>query len=261
MRFRFLGTGTSFGIPVVGCDCPACTSTDPRDQRSRSGALVTSDDGARVLLVDAPPELRLQLLAAHVRRVDAVWITHVHADHIHGMDDLRVFSAHLGGSVPLYAPEEAARVLRQRFSYIFDPDYEPHPGTTKPLIDLHVIQAYQPVEVAGFRALPLPVIHGDMEPYGFRIGALGYITDAKTLPARTIEALRGVRFLVLNALWWGHSHPTHLNVEEAIEVARAIGAERTFLTHLTHRLTHATLLERLPPGIEPAYDGLEIEVE
>jgi len=260
VRFRFLGTGTSFGIPVVGCDCAACTSADPRDQRSRSGALLTSDDGDRVLLVDAPPELRLQLLAAHARHVDAVWITHVHADHIHGIDDLRVFSAHLGGSVPAYAPEEAVAVLRHRFNYIFDPGYEPHPGTTTPSISLHALHAYEPVVVAGFEALPLPVVHGGMEPYGFRIGALGYITDAKVLPERTLEALRGVRILALNALWWGHHHPTHFNVEEAIDVARTIGAERTLLTHLTHRVRHAELAARLPAGIEPAYDGLEVEV-
>lgn len=260
MRLRFLGTGTSFGIPVVGCDCAVCSSADPRDRRSRSGALLTSDDGRRVLLVDTPPELRLQLLEAGVRHVDGVWITHCHADHIHGIDDLRVFSAHLGGTVPAYAPEDCARTLRQRFAYIFDPGYEPHPGTTRPEIQLGVIRPYEPVTIAGFDALPVPVAHGDINPLGFRIGDLGYVTDAKLIPARSMDALRGVRVLVLNALWWGHPHPTHLNVEEAVEVARALGAERTYLTHLTHRLRHADLLARLPAGVEPAYDGLEIDI-
>ncbi len=260
MILRFLGTGTSFGIPVVGCDCAACTSTDPRDRRTRSGALVKSDDGAHVLLVDTPPELRLQLIDARVRRIDGVWITHCHADHIHGIDDLRVFSAHLGGSVPAFAPADCAAVLRDRFAYIFDPAHEAHPGTSKPEIRLHDLQPYERVSVAGFQATALPVIHGDMRPFGFRIGELGYITDAKTLPLPTLEALRGVRVLVLNALWWGRSHPTHLNVEEAVALAREIGAERTFLTHLTHRQTHAELESRLPPGIAPAYDGLEVEI-
>lgn len=260
MRLRFLGTGTSFGIPVVGCDCAVCSSTDPRDRRSRSAALLTSDDGRRALLVDTPPELRLQLLAAHVRRLDAVWITHCHADHIHGIDDLRVFSAHLGDTVPAFAPEECAATLRRRFSYIFDSSYEPPPGTSKPEIRLHVLRPYEPVMLAGFDATPLPVLHGDMTPYGFRIGDLGYITDAKALPPRTMDALRGVRVLVLNALWWGHSHPTHLNVEEAIDLSRELGAERTLLTHLTHRLGHAQLAARLPAGIEPAYDGLEVTI-
>ncbi len=260
MRLRFLGTGTSFGIPVIGCDCAVCTSSDPRDRRTRSGALVTSDDGAHVLLVDTPPELRLQLLEARVNHVDAVWITHCHADHIHGIDDLRVFSAHLGGTVPAWAPADCAATLRLRFSYIFDPGYEPPVGTSKPEIRLSALTPYEPVSVAGFEATPLPVLHGDLTPYGFRIGDLGYITDAKALPPRTFEALRGVRVLVLNALWWGHPHPTHLNVEEAIELAQRIGAERTYLTHLTHRLMHADLAARLPRGIEPAYDGLEIVV-
>ncbi len=260
MRLRFLGTGTSFGIPVVGCDCAVCTSPDPRDRRSRSGALVTSDDGAHVLLVDTPPELRLQLLAARVTHVDAVWITHCHADHIHGIDDLRVFSAHLGGTVPAWAPDECAATLRHRFTYIFDPGYAPPVGTSKPEIRLNVLQPYQSVHVAGFEATPLPVLHGDLTPYGFRIGELGYITDAKALPPRTFNALRGVRVLVLNALWWGNPHPTHLNVQEAVALARELGAERTFLTHLTHRLSHSDLAARLPAGIEPAYDGLEVQV-
>lgn len=260
MRLRFLGTGTSFGIPVVGCDCAVCTSDDPRDRRSRSGALVTSDDGERVLLVDTPPELRLQLLEARVRRVDGLWITHCHADHIHGIDDLRVFSAHLGGTVPAWAPEECAAVLRHRFAYIFDPSYAAHPGTSKPEIELRALHAYEPVVVAGFEATPVPVVHGDLQPFGFRIGDLGYVTDAKLLPPRSMDVLRGVRVLVINALWWGRPHPTHLNVQEAIEVAHELGAERTFLTHLTHRLKHADLAARLPAGVEPAYDGLEVEV-
>jgi len=257
---RFLGTGTSFGIPVVGCDCEVCTSSDPRDRRSRSGALLTSDDGQRVLLVDTPPELRLQLLEARVTHVDAVWITHCHADHIHGIDDLRVFSAHLGGMVPAWAPEDCAAVLRQRFAYIFDAGYAPPEGTSKPEIRLHILHAYQPVSVAGFQATPLPVLHGDLQPFGLRIGALGYVTDAKSLPPETFDALRGVRVLVLNALWWGNAHPTHLNVQEAIALAQQLGAERTYLTHLTHRLRHADLAARLPQGIEPAYDGLEVEI-
>lgn len=259
MRLRFLGTGTSFGIPVVGCDCAVCTSTDPRDRRTRHGALLRSDDGERTLLVDTPPELRLQLLDAGVRRIDAIWYTHCHADHVHGIDDLRVFSAR-GGVLPAYAPAPCAEELRRRFAYIFDESYRPPEGTTRPEIRIHALFPYDRVEVAGFSMLPLPVEHGEARPLGFRVGALGYITDAKVLPPETLDALRGIRVLVLNALWWGRPHPTHLNVEEAVALAERLGAERTYLTHLTHRVGHAALEAALPAGVEPAYDGLEVEI-
>lgn len=259
MRLRFLGTGTSFGVPVVGCGCGTCTSGDPRDRRTRHGALLEAD-GASVL-VDTPPELRLQLLAAGVSRIDAVWYTHDHADHCHGIDDLRVFSARTRQGMPAFADAATAGSLRRRFRYIFDSDYQPPEGTTRPEIRL---QAFEPdaarVAVAGLEFLPLPVPHGDTIAYGFRCGALGYITDAKQLDARVTAALAGVRVLVLNALWFGNPHPTHFNVEEAVETALRVGARRTYLTHLTHRLRHQDLLERLPPGIEPAYDGLTIEI-
>lgn len=259
MRLRFLGTGTSFGIPVIGCDCPTCTSSDPRDRRTRHAALVESDDGENVLLVDTPPELRLQLLEAKVSRIGAVWFTHCHADHVHGIDDIRAFSLR-GGALTAFAGESCARTLRTKYDYIFDADYRPPSGTTRPELRLVTIRPGQPVEAAGFRVLPLAVPHGHETVLGFRIGDLGYITDAKRLPDETLEALRGVRVLVLNALWSGRPHPTHFTVEEAVDVAREIGAERTFLTHLSHRERHAELLDELPDGIEPAYDGLVVPV-
>lgn len=260
MRLTFLGTGTSFGIPVIGCDCAACTSPDPRDRRTRHAALLESDDGERRILVDTPPELRLQLLAAGVSRVDAVWFTHCHADHTHGVDDLRAFTVRRDQPLPAYAGEDCARILDQRFAYIFDPAIRPIAGTTKPNVRLDVIRPGVPVDIAGFEMLPLAVPHGESVVLGFRVGDLGYITDAKRLPPDTAAALRGVRVLVLNALWFGRPHPTHFTVEEAVETARDIGAERTYLTHLTHRVRHAELLERLPRGVEPAYDGLVVEV-
>lgn len=258
MKLRFLGTGTSFGIPVVGCGCATCTSPDPRDRRTRHGALL--EDGGRRLLVDTPPELRLQLVEAGVSRVDAVWYTHCHADHVHGVDDLRVFSVRRKHPIRVYGSEECVETLEHRFAYVFDSTIRPIAGTTKPEAELTTFRPYQEVEAAGFRLLPLPVPHGLMEAFGFRVGELGYITDAKRLPPRTREALEGVRVLVLNALWYGDPHPAHFTVEEAVEVAREIGAERTYLTHLTHRVRHAELEERLPPGVLPAYDGLEVEV-
>ncbi|HEX2094956.1 MAG TPA: MBL fold metallo-hydrolase [Longimicrobiaceae bacterium] len=258
MKLHILGSGTSFGVPVVGCRCATCTSADPRDRRTRHGALLEED--GRFLLVDTPPELRLQLLAAGVSRIDAVWYTHYHADHVHGVDDLRVFSVRSDRPLLVYGSEECVAALEDRFAYVFDPNIRPIEGTTKPDAELTAFRAYQELEVAGFRMLPLPVPHGHVEAFGFRVGALGYITDAKLLPPRTREALAGVRVLVLNALWYGNPHPTHFTVEEAVEVAQEIGAERTFLTHLSHRVRHAELERDLPPGVLPAYDGLVVEV-
>ena len=257
MKLTFLGTGTSFGVPVIGCDCATCNSPDPRDRRTRHAVLLAEGDDA--LLVDAPPELRLQLTAAGVSAVDAVWITHCHADHIHGMDDLRAVSAHRGRQLDIHVGAECRHTLERRFDYIFS-SYAPPPGTTKPQLRLRTFEALEEVEAGPFRLLALPVQHGPMTVFGFRTADLGYVTDAKTLGPGTRDALDGVRTLVLNALWFGNPHPTHLNVEEAVELAREIGADRTYLTHITHRVRHAELEAHLPDDIRPAYDGLTVEV-
>lgn len=258
MKLHFLGTGTSFGVPVVGCECAVCTSADPRDRRTRHGALLESE-GHRVL-IDTPPELRLQMVAARVARVDAVWYTHCHADHTHGVDDLRAFSIRGSAPLPVFASADCVRTLASRFDYVFDSTVRPLEGTSKPEAALHAFCGYEPVSVAGVEMLPLPVPHGQVESFGFRAGDLGYITDAKRLPPRTRDALIGVRVLVLNALWYGNPHPTHFNVEEAIAAAREVGAERTYLTHFSHRVGQRELEERLPSGVFPAYDGLLIDI-
>jgi phosphoribosyl 1,2-cyclic phosphate phosphodiesterase len=259
MRLTFLGTGTSFGVPVLGCGCAVCRSEDPRDRRLRHAALVSWDDGRR-LLVDTPPELRLQLLREGATTLDAVWFTHVHADHVHGIDDLRIFSMRTKRSLPAYGAEETCATIARRFDYIFDPAVRPGPGSSKPHLDLRVVRPGEPVTVAGERVVPVEAPHGPDRVMGFRVGALGYVTDAKRLPKEALRHLRGVRVLVLNALWEGDPHPTHFNVEEAVEAAALVGAERTFLTHLTHRVVHAELARTLPPGIAPAYDGLSVPV-
>lgn len=260
MKLRFLGTGTSFGIPVIGCGCEVCTSSDPRDRRTRHGALIEFD-GGRNLLIDAPPELRLQLVTAGVTSIDGIFFTHAHADHTHGIDDLRVFSARRRAALPAWADESNAVRLRSSFPYIFDAAYRPPIGTTKPEIDLHVFQPGSPFQVAGATLVAFPVPHGDVTAFGFRIGPLGYVTDAKRLPDRAREILDGVSVLVINALWHGNPHPTHFNIEEAVAAVRDIAPERAYLTHLTHRVRHAELAKALPEGIEPAYDSLVVAID
>jgi phosphoribosyl 1,2-cyclic phosphate phosphodiesterase len=257
MKLTFLGTGTSFGVPVVGCDCEACTSDDPRDRRTRHGALLDLEDGR--LLVDTPPELRLQLLANRVGRVDAVWFTHAHADHIHGIDDLRVFTAR-SGDMPAYVAREYRATFERQMQYIFDDSFKPPEGSYKPRLQLRDFDVGESVDILGRAFVPVKVPHGGCSVYGFRVGDLGYVTDAKRLPPEAVEALSGVDVLVLNALWFGRTHGSHFNIEEAIEASREVGARRTFLTHLTHRVTHRELLDRLPAGVLPAYDGLTVEI-
>ncbi len=256
MRLTFLGTGTSFGVPQVGCGCEVCRSDDPRDRRTRIGAVVEGQ-GTRLLL-DTPPELRLQLLAAGIDRVDAVLFTHDHADHTHGIDDVRPLSVR-GGVLPMYGPEETLRTLQQRFGYVFDPAMKPIPGTSKPEGALHPLTAGAPVRIGALTVTPVEVPHGRARVFGYRIGRLGYVTDAKDLPDATVDALRGVDVLVLNALF-RRPHPTHLSVTEAVVAARRVGAARTFLIHLTHETAHAALEAELPPDIRPAYDGLTVEI-
>lgn len=258
MKLTFLGTGTSFGIPVVGCDCATCTSEDPRDDRTRHGALLELGEGR--LLVDTPPELRLQLIAQEVDRVDAVWFTHTHADHVHGIDDLRVFTARRG-DMPAYVPREYRATLERHLEYIFDDSFKAPEGSSKPQIRLHDFDVGAAVQILGRDFTPVRVPHGGCSVYGFRVGELGYITDAKRLPPDAVELLRGVDVLVLNALWFGKPHGSHFNIEEAIDASRDVGASRTYLTHLTHRVRHAELLDRLPEGVMPAYDGLTVEVD
>lgn len=210
--------------------------------------------------MDTPPELRLQLLSCGIDRVDSVWYTHLHADHVHGIDDVRVFSSRGRGPVPAYVPEELKETMTTRFSYIFDKDARVSIGSSKPRLALGTYAPGESAEVLGALLTPFRVPHGAAVAYGFRVGPLGYVTDAKRLPPEALGILEGVSSLVLNALWWGAPHSAHFNVEEAVEAARQVGAERTFLTHMTHRLRYRELSAALPDGIEPAYDGLVVDL-
>ena len=264
MRLTLLGTGTSFGVPQIGCGCAVCRAArgpGSRDARTRVGALVETDAGRRIL-IDTPPELREQLVRADVGSVDAVLFTHDHADHTHGIDDLRAFSAATGRAVPAYASPETAAGLARKFPYIFDDALKPLPGTFKPEGHLEVLRPEETREIAGVPVTPFYVPHGMIRVFGYRLGPLGFVTDAKVLPEAAVEILRrdgGVRVLVLNALYH-KPHPTHLSIDEAVAAARRVGAERTYLIHLTHHTSHASLEEYLPADVRPGYDGLVVEV-
>jgi len=256
VKLTFLGTGTSFGIPQIGCSCRVCTSADERDRRCRTSVVI--EDGGRRILVDTPPELRLALVRAGIGAVDAVLYTHDHADHTHGIDDLRALSGRRRGTLPIYGPADSLERMTRKFDYVFDPSVRPIPGSARPAVTLTPLAAGAPVTVAGVAVLPLAFDHGPSVVFGYRFGPIAYVTDVKSVPEAARAALAGVRVMVLNALWY-REHPTHLSIPEAVEAARAIGAERTYLTHLTHETGHAELEAALPPEVRPAYDGLVLE--
>lgn len=201
----------------------------------------------------------MQLVNTGISRVDAVLYTHEHADHTNGIDDLRVFSARARQPLPIYGPPETLERLRSTFRYIFDDEILAFEGTSKPQLETHPLEAGREIVVAGIPLLPLAFEHGHVRVFGYRFGDLAYLTDVKAVAPPEMERLRGLRVLVLNALWW-RSHPTHMSITEAVDTAQALGAERTYLTHLTHETGHAELAARLPDGIFPAYDGLVVEV-
>jgi len=259
MKLTFLGTGTSFGVPQIGCGCAVCHSPDPRDKRSRVGAVVETDHGARLLL-DTPPELRIQLITAGIDRVDAVLFTHDHADHTHGLDDIRSISNRRDAPLDMYGPADSLDRLARRFSYIFDDTMRALPGTSKPEGRAIPLVDRQRVTIADVDVIPVAVPHGPVSVFGYRIGPLGYITDAKAIPPDAIAVFEGVSVLVINGLFRTR-HPTHLSIPEAVEAAQKIGAERTYLTHLTHDNFHADLEAELPRGITPAFDGLTVRID
>jgi len=235
-----------------------CRSTDSRDKRTRVGALVETSGGTHIL-IDTPPELRLQLIAAGASRVDAILFTHDHADHVHGIDDIRALSDQSDVPIDMYGPPDSIARLVNRFAYIFDDSIRPLPGTSKPEGRAHPIPAGKTFRIGDVDVTPVSVPHGPATVYAYRIGNLGYITDAKELPDDAVRAFRGVDVLVLNALF-RTPHPTHLSVSEAVSAAQKIGARQTWLTHLTHRTGHAELEAELPSGIAPAFDGLTVQV-
>ena len=252
MRITFLGTGTSHGVPMIGCDCATCVSPDPRDRRLRPSVFIQAPDVN--LLVDAGPDLRAQALAYGIRRVDAILFTHGHADHILGMDDLRRFNALQRQAMVCYGDEQTLGDIRKMFTYVFDPATPKGGG----LPQLELVTIGGPFSLRSLEVQPVPLWHGRRAILGFRIGPFAYLTDCSQIPDQAWPLLDHVDVLVLDALR-DRPHPTHFSLDEAVAAATRISARRTYFTHMCHDLQHAPTCARLPEGIALAYDGLVLE--
>ncbi len=268
----FLGTGTSVGVPMVGCSCPACRSTDPRDNRMRSSVLMqwhepipdasAENDSlnqpdqpeqiARTAVIDTTPEFRLQLLREKIMRLDAVLVTHNHADHIHGLDDVRPFCFLHKISIPIYGPPNALEWIRKHYAYIWESIQK---GGGLPKVDLYPVE--NDFDLFGLRVTPLPVMHGILPIYGYRFGDCAYISDVSKIPDETFSLLKGLKTLIVDAVRY-LPHSTHFHLDAAIDAARRIGAEQTYFTHMNHDFIHERLCQELPESMAPAYDGLKI---
>ena len=253
MRITFLGTGTSHGVPMIGCECATCRSTDPHDNRLRPSIFLETSS-ARVL-VDAGPDLREQALRHRIARVDAIVFTHGHADHILGMDDVRRFNALMDGSMPCYGDAATLEDIRRMFSYVFDPATPKGGGL--PQLDLRVIDG--PFSVGDIHLQPVPIWHGRRRILGFRVGAFAYLTDCSRIDEAAWPLLERLDVLVLDALR-EKPHPTHFSLSDAIATAARIGAARTFFTHMAHDLPHEATNARLPDGMRLAHDGLVLSM-
>lgn len=251
-RLLFLGTGTSVGVPVVGCRCAVCTGTDPRDVRTRTSAVLGLPGGT--LLLDTTPDLRMQLLRERIRRIDAVLYTHDHVDHLYGLDDVRPLCSFAGRTMPLYCEERVERRIRRAFDYAFEP--APVPGGGIPQVEFHRIST-APFDLLGARIVPLRLRHGVFDVLGFRVGNLAYCTDTNEIPPETWPLLTGLDTLVIDCLR-SSRHPTHFSLAEALEVAARAGARRTLLVHMSHELGHAATAAGLPAGVELSHDGLAV---
>jgi phosphoribosyl 1,2-cyclic phosphate phosphodiesterase len=263
MRITVLGSGTSNGVPAIGCDCAVCRSSDPRDRRTRPSILIELADGGatpfadsvRSILVDTSSDLRMQALANDVRRVDAILFTHSHADHVFGLDDVRRYNQMQRGAIPCYGDAGTLRDLRRMFAYIFEPPRQKGGG----LPELTLFEILGTFTLGGVDIVPVPLLHGALPVLGFRIGAFAYLTDCNRIPDESWPLLDGVRVLILDALRQ-RPHSTHFSVAEAVDVVQRLRAERAYFTHISHDLAHEATNARLPAGIELAYDGLVLEI-
>jgi phosphoribosyl 1,2-cyclic phosphate phosphodiesterase len=254
MKVTFLGTGTSQGVPMIACECEVCQSSDSRDKRLRSSILIEVDD--MTIVVDTGPDFRYQMLRANVKKLHAVVFTHEHKDHIAGLDDVRGFNYIMRQSMDIFATERVQNALKREFYYAFET--EKYPGV--PELHLHSI-VNEPFKVGHIPVIPIQLMHYKMPVFGYRIHDFAYITDANSIPEEEIEKLKGVKVMVINALR-KTPHISHFSLEEALEVIRKVNPERAFLTHFSHQMGKYTdLIQELPSGVEPAFDGLEFEMD
>jgi phosphoribosyl 1,2-cyclic phosphate phosphodiesterase len=253
LKITVLGSGTSVGVPTIGCHCAVCTSTDPRDNRLRPSILI-GYNGHNVL-VDTTPDFRTQALRAGIDSLNAVIFTHAHADHVMGLDDVRPFNFRQSGDIPIYAAPDTMAAIRRSFPYIFDGGEK---KTNVPHIDPRLLDG-SPFDLFGLEFLPIPILHGQQTIYGFRFGNAAYLTDHSEIPDSSMELLRGLDVIFLDALRY-KPHPTHSTVERSTKTVAALGVRRAFFTHICHDLGHERAESMLPPHIRLAYDGLEIVV-
>ncbi|MFH1265213.1 MAG: MBL fold metallo-hydrolase [Planctomycetota bacterium] len=242
---------------MIGCRCETCASANPKNVRTRSSAVLGLPEGN--LLIDTPPEMRIQLVREGIGLIHSVVYTHAHADHLFGLDDLRIFPLYLGHELPIYCDEQVEASIRRSFGYAFDPATRHIPAGGLPKLAFRRITT-EPFEVLGARVVPIRLAHGGSRVLGFRIGGLAYCTDTKEIPPESMTLLAGLDVLILDCLR-REPHVTHLSLDESLEVARRLAPRRTLLTHLCHRLEHEAISEELPPGVELAYDGLRIPLE
>ena len=252
MLIKFLGTGTSHGIPVVGCNCKTCTSNNPKNKRMRSSIFIQEKNND--MLIDTSPELRLQMLANDITNIDLVLFTHAHADHIMGFDDLRVINWLKGESVPCYGNKDTMNKIRNIFDYIFDPLQV---GGGIPQVTLNTIKSE--FEYNNLLITPLEVKHGKLDVLGFKIKNMAYITDCSFIPENTFKKLKNIDLLIIDALRF-EEHPTHMNLKEAIEVVKKINPKKAYFTHISHEMEHKETNKKLPENMELAYDGLILKV-
>jgi len=252
MTLTFLGTGTSTGVPTLACHCRVCNSADPRDKRTRPSVLIRF--GGRVLVIDTTPDFRAQALRENLDRLDAVLFTHSHADHILGLDDVRVFYFRQQRPIPIYADAQCMNEIHRTFKYIFDGDY-PYGGIAR--LEPHLIDG--PFEVEGLKIVPVPVFHGNLPILGFRIDGVAYLTDVSEIPESSYPLLEGLEVLILDTLR-PRPHPTHFTVDQALRVMERLRVPKGYCTHIAHELGHEETNARLPAHVRLAYDGLQLEV-